>query len=164
MTDLVNHPPHYTSNPFGLETIEITRHYNFDVGNALKYILRAGRKGLGDWAGKELMPVDEAQAKITDLRKAVWYLLDEIESTRAQFAGIDLDDPYGTNQPDRDEDSSDDMVEGEAEAIASFLRDNPGLAGLAFSEAVVELPDVAEEHARVLREGRRIPRHSAEES
>ena len=134
MTDLVNHPPHYTSNPFGLETIEITRHYNFDVGNALKYILRAGRKGLGDWAGKELMPIDEAQAKITDLRKAIWYLEDEIAATRERFTGINLDDPYGQFQPDQQEsdeptvdeaDELEPLVYGEAAAIASFLRDHP---------------------------------------
>jgi len=122
MADLINHPPHYTSNPFGLETIEITRHYNFDIGNALKYILRAGRKGLGDWAGKELTPVDAAAAKVADLRKAIWYLEDEIRATRDQFAGYDLDDVYGEDQHDVEP-----LLDGEAEAIRAFVRSFPGM-------------------------------------
>ncbi len=65
--DMVNSPKHYTSNPFGIETIEITKHYNFCVGNALKYILRAGLK----WN------------TIEDLKKAVWYLNQEIKDREA---------------------------------------------------------------------------------
>jgi hypothetical protein len=43
-TDLVNHPAHYTSHPSGIEPIQITRHESFCRGNALKYLMRAGRK------------------------------------------------------------------------------------------------------------------------
>ena len=74
--DMVNHPKHYTSNPFGIETIEITKHYNFCVGNALKYILRAGLK----WNA------------IEDLKKAVWYLNQEIRDREAK----ELDDKQTT--------------------------------------------------------------------
>lgn len=42
--DIVNHPPHYTSDPSGVECIAITRHRNFNVGNAIKYLWRAGLK------------------------------------------------------------------------------------------------------------------------
>jgi len=42
--DNINHPKHYTNTPFGLEVIDITEHYNFCIGNALKYIMRAGLK------------------------------------------------------------------------------------------------------------------------
>ena len=63
MTDLVNHPPHYKSHPSGVECIQITRHMNFNVGNAVKYLWRAGLKG------------DD----IEDLRKAAWYIADEIQ-------------------------------------------------------------------------------------
>ena len=59
--DKVNHPPHYTHLP--VEAIEITEHFNFCMGNALKYIIRADHKG----------------KPIEDLRKAVWYLNREIE-------------------------------------------------------------------------------------
>ena len=42
--DQVNHPKHYTSDPSGIECIDITRHRNFNVGNAIKYLWRAGLK------------------------------------------------------------------------------------------------------------------------
>lgn len=42
--DLVDHPAHYTSHPSGIEPIQITRHESFCRGNAIKYLLRAGRK------------------------------------------------------------------------------------------------------------------------
>lgn len=63
MPDLVNHPPHYTEHPSGVECIQITEHMNFNLGNAMKYIWRAGEKG-------------EA---IQDLEKARWYLNREIQ-------------------------------------------------------------------------------------
>ncbi len=44
-SDAVHHPPHYTGHPSGVECIEITRHMNFCLGNAFKYIWRAGFKG-----------------------------------------------------------------------------------------------------------------------
>jgi len=61
--DAVNHPAHYTSHPSGIEVIQITEHENFCVGNAIKYLLRAGKKG----------------SKIEDLQKAGWYITREIE-------------------------------------------------------------------------------------
>lgn len=61
--DLVNHPSHYTTHPSGIECIQITRHMNFNLGNAIKYIWRAGLK----------------DGKVQDLKKAVWYLNDEIK-------------------------------------------------------------------------------------
>ena len=42
--DQVNNPMHYTSDPSGIECIEITRHRNFNIGNAFKYLWRAGLK------------------------------------------------------------------------------------------------------------------------
>ncbi|UFQ16392.1 MULTISPECIES: DUF3310 domain-containing protein [Streptomyces] len=41
----VEHPSHYTSHPSGVECIEITKHMNFALGNAIKYLWRAGLKG-----------------------------------------------------------------------------------------------------------------------
>lgn len=61
-TDMVNHPPHYTSHPSGVECIQITEHMNFCLGNAVKYIWRADLKGSG----------------VEDLRKAAWYIEREI--------------------------------------------------------------------------------------
>ena len=60
--DNVNHPKHYTEHPSGVECIEITEHMNFCVGNAIKYLWRAGLKG----------------EQIEDLRKARWYIDREI--------------------------------------------------------------------------------------
>lgn len=61
--DMINHPSHYTSHPSGVECITITRHQSFNIGNAMKYIWRADAKG----------------APIEDLKKAIWYLNDEIK-------------------------------------------------------------------------------------
>jgi hypothetical protein len=61
--DPVNHPPHYTGHPSGVEAITITEHYNFNVGNAIKYLWRAGLK---------------TQSPTEDLRKAAWYINREI--------------------------------------------------------------------------------------
>lgn len=62
MNDNVNHPKHYTAHPSGVECIEVTEHMNFCVGNAIKYLWRAGLKG----------------EQIEDLRKARWYIDREI--------------------------------------------------------------------------------------
>lgn len=63
--DPVNHPKHYTSHPSGIECIQITEHYNFNVGNAIKYCWRNGLK--------------DGNSDVQDLKKAVWYLSREIE-------------------------------------------------------------------------------------
>ena len=62
MHDPVNNPAHYTSHPSGVEAITIAEHFSFCLGNAIKYIMRAGLKG------------DEIQ----DLEKAAWYINREI--------------------------------------------------------------------------------------
>lgn len=58
--DNVNHPSHYVSHPSGVETINITREFEFTLGNAWKYLMRFRYKG----KPKE------------DLEKAVWYMND----------------------------------------------------------------------------------------
>ena len=59
--DAVN-PSHYKDHPSGVECIKIAEAFNFNLGNAIKYIWRAGLKG-------EL---------VEDLKKARWYLDREI--------------------------------------------------------------------------------------
>lgn len=76
--DAVNHPPHYTSDPSGVECITITRHRNFNVGNAIKYLWRAGLKS------SDPNPRFREQKQIEDLEKARWYIADEIKRLRAQ--------------------------------------------------------------------------------
>jgi len=61
--DPVHHPPHYTSHPSGVECIEVTEHMNFCVGNAMKYLWRAGLKN----------------DAIEDLEKAKWYVDRELK-------------------------------------------------------------------------------------
>ena len=70
--DAVNHPKHYTSHPSGVECIQVTQHYNFCVGNAIKYLWRAGLKSEGN--------TDSKQKQIEDLNKAIWYIRREIEN------------------------------------------------------------------------------------
>lgn len=72
----VSHPSHYTQlkEKSGVEVIDITRHLNFNLGNAIKYILRSGKKPIID---KDLSD-NFNKAAIQDLRKAIWYLNDEI--------------------------------------------------------------------------------------
>lgn len=67
MTDPVNHPPHYNDHPSGIECIDIVEHMNFCVGNAIKYLWRAGLK---------------SNDAIQDLEKANWYVSREIERQR----------------------------------------------------------------------------------
>lgn len=69
-TDKVNHPEHYTQHPSGIDCITITRHYCFDIGNAIKYLWRAGLK-------KE-KGMDDKEKEIEDLKKAIWYINDRI--------------------------------------------------------------------------------------
>jgi len=64
MSDPVNKPAHYTSHPSGIECIQITEHMNFNLGNAVKYIWRAGLK---------------SSDPVQDLKKAAFYIQREIE-------------------------------------------------------------------------------------
>ena len=64
--DNVNHPHHYTSHPSGVECIDITEHYDFCVGNAIKYLWRAGLKAESG--------ITHIEKELEDLRKAVWYI------------------------------------------------------------------------------------------
>jgi hypothetical protein len=67
--DAVTHPPHYNADPSGVECIEIVRHRNFNIGNAIKYLWRAGLK-----KGSK----DPLEKQVEDLRKAIFYIEDEI--------------------------------------------------------------------------------------
>ncbi|MDD7383601.1 MAG: DUF3310 domain-containing protein [Peptoniphilaceae bacterium] len=60
--EMVNHPDHYNCN--GIEVIDIIEAFNlnFNLGNVIKYVLRADKKG----------------NRNEDLNKAMWYLIREI--------------------------------------------------------------------------------------
>jgi hypothetical protein len=61
--DNVKNPKHYTKHPSGIECIQITEHYNFCIGNAIKYLWRS-----------------ELKNGIEDLKKAIWYIEREIKN------------------------------------------------------------------------------------
>jgi hypothetical protein len=63
--DNAKKPKHYNSHPSGVECIDITKHMNFNLGNAVKYIWRCEDKG----------------KKIEDLENAIQYLQYEIQLT-----------------------------------------------------------------------------------
>ncbi|NBK21974.1 MAG: DUF3310 domain-containing protein [Spirochaetia bacterium] len=43
--DLINHPPHYTSGKIEVWDFIIDQGLDFVLGNVIKYVCRAGRKG-----------------------------------------------------------------------------------------------------------------------
>ena len=72
-TDAVNHPPHYTAHPSGVECIDVVEHMGFNVGNAIKYLWRADHKG----------------APLEDLKKSLWYIQREIAKREREASGGD---------------------------------------------------------------------------
>jgi hypothetical protein len=64
--DVVDHPAHYTDG--GIETIDFieAKKLNYNCGNAVKYISRAGKKAIA--------------ARAIDIAKALWYLQRELDA------------------------------------------------------------------------------------
>lgn len=58
VADMVNHPPHYTGHPSGVECIEVAEHLPFCLGNAFKYLFRRDAKG----------------NPLENIEKAIWYV------------------------------------------------------------------------------------------
>ena len=79
----VSHPSHYTwlKDKCGIEVIDVTRHLDFDLGNAIKYILRAGRKPIIN----ENLSDDFLRAAIQDLKKALFYINDKIDMLENEY-------------------------------------------------------------------------------
>ena len=67
LNSAVERPAHYQF-PGGVQPIDIAKHLNFNLGNVVKYVSRAGRKG----------------AALEDLEKAAYYLNLEIATARAE--------------------------------------------------------------------------------
>ena len=65
--DLINNPKHYTTG--GIETIDFieAKNLNFRLANAVKYLTRAEHKG----------------SKLSDLKKAIWYIQREIDKSES---------------------------------------------------------------------------------
>lgn len=66
--DEVDHPTHYNVHPSGVECIDVVEHMTFNVGNAIKYLWRAGYKG----------------NLIEDVEKARWYIDREVVRLKKQ--------------------------------------------------------------------------------
>ena len=79
----VSHPSHYTwlKDKCGIEVIDITRHLDFDLGNAIKYILRAGRKPIIN----ENLSDDFLMAAIQELKNALFYINDKIDMLENEY-------------------------------------------------------------------------------
>lgn len=80
--DRVNHPSHYSylKKLCGIEVIDITRYMNFNLGNVIKYVLRSGHKSE--------QGISDKQKRVEDLRKAVFYLNDEIKRLEDDKEGV----------------------------------------------------------------------------
>ena len=69
----IDHPAHYNLNNMKcscgrqIECIDVTRHKSFVIGNAIKYMWRYEQKN-----------------GVEDLRKAIWYITDEIERLESE--------------------------------------------------------------------------------
>lgn len=64
----VNHPSHYNKGKIEVADFIADQRMNFDRGNAIKYICRAGAK--------------DPDKEVEDLAKAIWYLEHEIKCIR----------------------------------------------------------------------------------
>ena len=76
MADIINHPPHYTLGKIEVIDFIEDKELNFNLGNVVKYVARAGHKKS---SGKSM----DAKA-LEDLKKAQWYLNREISSREAK--------------------------------------------------------------------------------
>ena len=65
----VEHPKHY-NNIAGIECLDVVEHFNFNRGNAIKYVWRAGEKS--------------KEKEVEDLKKAVFYLEREIKNIQEE--------------------------------------------------------------------------------
>ena len=70
MNDPVNHPAHYTDGKIEVIDFIEDKKLDFHLGNAVKYIARAGKK--------------DPKKLIEDLEKARWYLDRKIQQLKSQ--------------------------------------------------------------------------------
>lgn len=81
--DAIDHPTHYggADNPYEAIKVIEAWHLGFCLGNAVKYICRAGKKPVHMIAGGERPPEsqwEKDKVGVEDLKKARWYLDREI--------------------------------------------------------------------------------------
>lgn len=79
MSNNIDHPAHYAEGR-KYEPIKVINDWdlNFNLGNTIKYISRAGRK-------QDFENQDQLSKTLEDLRKARWYLDYEITRLEKEF-------------------------------------------------------------------------------
>ena len=75
--DIINKPSWYNNHPSGYECIDIVQHYDFCIGNVIKYVWRAGLKD------------PNIKKEIEDLEKARYYLEKKITLLKKSLGDID---------------------------------------------------------------------------
>ena len=72
MSEQVNHPTHYGGSENPYEAIKVINAWNlgFELGNAVKYISRAGKKN--------------PEKEIEDLEKSIWYIQHQINKLKTK--------------------------------------------------------------------------------
>lgn len=115
--DSVNHPSHYTQYE-GMEVIELTERMSFNLGNAVKYIARAGFKN--------------PDTEIEDLRKAIFYI--QRESARVfKIQG------YGGEYEELVQTLSSQMMYNRAVAVQFVCRQNNESLAMAIEHLEAEI-------------------------
>lgn len=71
-TDVINHPDHYTDGKIEVIDFIEDKQLNFNRGNVVKYISRAGKKS--------------TEKEIEDMEKALWYIKREITTMKRRAA------------------------------------------------------------------------------
>lgn len=89
MSDVINHPKHYTSGKIEVIDFIEDKELNFNLGNVVKYVVRAGRKKS---QGKSL----ENKA-LEDLKKAQFYIQREIATRETRLSCTEKGDSNETN-------------------------------------------------------------------
>ena len=79
--DSINSPSHYTwlKEKIGIEPLDICEHFNYNVGSALKYLMRAGRK-------RENNSLTLSQNAYIDLMKAATFCKREAKNRLVEIA------------------------------------------------------------------------------
>lgn len=132
VSDKVNHPSHYTwlKKLCGIEVIDITRHMCFNLGNVVKYVLRAGHKSEEGYS--------DFDKEIEDLKKAKWYLEDEIKLR----SGEDTSDQARIKDLQAEIDAQEEAI-SELNNIIRELKSSPILGEVKLS--VEEVKTIAEQ-------------------
>ncbi len=76
--DAVNHPSHYTKGKIEVADFIADQKLNFDRGNAVKYVCRAGSK--------------DPDKEVQDLKKAIWYIEHEIKMLGGSYDAAEKED------------------------------------------------------------------------